>query len=43
MEVESIQTWKLLDDEKLSKIDEQALWRRSKDDSDYNILSRPAA
>jgi hypothetical protein len=28
MEVESIQTWKLLDDEKLSKIDEQVLWRQ---------------
>ncbi|RCV22726.1 hypothetical protein SEVIR_4G256500v4 [Setaria viridis] len=43
MEVESIQTWKLLDDEKLSKIDEQVLWRRSTDDSDHKILSRPGA
>ncbi|XP_052157714.1 probable inactive purple acid phosphatase 28 [Oryza glaberrima] len=29
VEVESIHTWKLLDDEKLTKIDEQVLWRRS--------------
>uniref|UniRef100_A0A0D9WTQ6 Calcineurin-like phosphoesterase domain-containing protein n=1 Tax=Leersia perrieri TaxID=77586 RepID=A0A0D9WTQ6_9ORYZ len=29
MEVESIHTWKLLDDKKLSKIDGQVLWRRS--------------
>jgi len=43
MEVESIQTWKLLDDEKLSKIDEQVLWRRSTSDSDHNILSGPGA
>jgi hypothetical protein len=37
MEVESIQTWKLLDDEKLSKIDEQVLWRHSTDDSDHSV------
>uniref|UniRef100_A0A0A9EZJ1 Calcineurin-like phosphoesterase domain-containing protein n=1 Tax=Arundo donax TaxID=35708 RepID=A0A0A9EZJ1_ARUDO len=37
MEVESIQTWKLLDDENLTKIDEQVLWRRSTDDSDHNV------
>ncbi|BAS99324.1 probable inactive purple acid phosphatase 28 [Oryza sativa Japonica Group] len=29
VEVESIHTWKLLDDEKLTKIDEQVLWRHS--------------
>ena len=33
MGVESIQTWKLLDDEKLTKIDEQVLWRHGDDDS----------
>ncbi|OEL37449.1 putative inactive purple acid phosphatase 28 [Dichanthelium oligosanthes] len=44
MEVESIQTWKLLDDEKLSKIDEQVLWRHSTGDSHQNIyLSGPGA
>lgn len=36
-EVESIQTWKLLDDEKLSKIDEQVLWRCSEDDLYHNV------
>ncbi|KAK1611852.1 hypothetical protein QYE76_035525 [Lolium multiflorum] len=35
--VESIQTWKLLDDEKLSKIDEQVLWRHDDDDSDHSL------
>ncbi|TVU07746.1 hypothetical protein EJB05_41115 [Eragrostis curvula] len=38
-EVKSIQTWKLLDDEQLSKIDEQVLWRCSTDDSHQNVFS----
>ncbi|KAK3134452.1 hypothetical protein QOZ80_6AG0549410 [Eleusine coracana subsp. coracana] len=37
-EVKSIQTWKVLDDEKLSKIDEQVLWRCSTDDSHHNVF-----
>ncbi|KAI4970804.1 hypothetical protein ZWY2020_001718 [Hordeum vulgare] len=37
MGVESIQTWKLLDDENLSKIDEQVLWRHSDDDSYQSV------
>jgi hypothetical protein len=37
-EVESIQTWKVLDDENLSKIDEQVLWRFSTDDSHHNVF-----
>uniref|UniRef100_A0A453SP86 Uncharacterized protein n=1 Tax=Aegilops tauschii subsp. strangulata TaxID=200361 RepID=A0A453SP86_AEGTS len=32
MGVDSIQTWKLLDDENLLKIDEQVLWRHGGDD-----------
>ncbi|GJM97553.1 hypothetical protein PR202_ga14488 [Eleusine coracana subsp. coracana] len=37
-EVKSIRTWKVLDDEKLSKIDEQVLWRCSTDDSHRNAF-----
>lgn len=37
LEVDSISTWKLLDDEKLSKIDEQVIWRHSTDDSDHRV------
>jgi hypothetical protein len=37
LEVESIQTWKLLDDEKLSKIDEQILWRHGDTAFDHSV------